>query len=68
MFENVSGFLVFYCFSCLNEVQGVYAGSEPTHLDLEKPFLLSDSVENLNFYGKIEISEPEKNRKIQKFL
>ena len=30
------------------------------HLDLEKLFLLSDSMENLNFYGKIELSEPEK--------
>ena len=35
-------------------------GSEPILLDLEKLFLLSDSLENLNFYGKIEISEIEK--------
>ena len=35
-------------------------GSEPIHLDLEKLFLLSDSMENLKFNGKIEISEPEK--------
>ena len=38
-------------------------GSEPVHLDLEKLFLLSDSMENLKFTGKIEISEPEKNSK-----
>ena len=38
-------------------------GSEPILLDLEKLFLLSDSMENLNFYRKFEISEPEKNRK-----
>ena len=37
-------------------------GSEPILLDLEKLFLLSDSMENLNLYGKFEISEPEKNR------
>ena len=41
-------------------------GSEPIHLDLEKLFLLSDSMENLNLYGKIEISEPEK--KSENFL
>ena len=35
-------------------------GSESTHLDLEKLFLLSDSLENFNFNGKFEISEPEK--------
>ena len=35
-------------------------GSESTHLDLEKLFLLSDSLENLNYYGKNKISEPEK--------
>ena len=39
-------------------------GSEPIHLDLEKLFLLSDSMENLSFYRKNEISEPEK--KIEK--
>ena len=43
-------------------------GSEPIHLDLEKLFLLSDSMENLNFDRKFEISEPEKKiEKIQKF-
>ena len=31
-------------------------GSEPIQLDLEKPLLLSDSLENLNFHRKIEIS------------
>ena len=35
-------------------------GSESTHLDLEKLFLLSDSMENVKFNGKVEISEPEK--------
>ena len=35
-------------------------GSEPIHLDLEKLFLLSDSMENLKFYGKNENSEPER--------
>ena len=34
-------------------------GPEPIHLDLEKLFLLSDSMENLKSNGKIEISEPE---------
>ena len=34
-------------------------GSEPTHLDVEKLFLLSDSLENLRFHTKIEISESE---------
>ena len=38
-------------------------GSESTHLDLEKLFLLSDSMENLIFYGKIEISESENKMK-----
>ena len=38
-------------------------GSEPILLDLEKLFLLSDSMENLKFYQKLEISEPEKNKK-----
>ena len=37
-------------------------GSEPIHLDLEKLFLLSDSMENLKFDGQIQISEPGKNR------
>ena len=42
-------------------------GSEPIHLDLEKLFLLSDSMENLKFNGKFEISEPEKkSKKIRK--
>ena len=36
-------------------------GSEPIHLDLEKLFLLSDSMENLKFDREFEISEPEKN-------
>ena len=45
-------------------MQGLYAGSEPTHLDLEKLFLLSDSLENLNLYGNVEISEPQNVRKI----
>ena len=34
-------------------------GSESTHLDLEKLFLLSDSLENLSFHCKIAISEPK---------
>ena len=41
-------------------------GSEPILLDLEKLFLLSDSMENLKFYGKNEISEPAK--KTEKIL
>ena len=35
-------------------------GSESTHLDLEKLFLLSDSMENVKLNGNIEISELEK--------
>ena len=38
-------------------------GVEPILLDLEKLLLLSDSMENLNFYRIIEISEPEKKSK-----
>ena len=43
-------------------------GSEPILLDLEKLFLLSDSMENRQFYGKIEISEPENFKKLSRFL
>ena len=39
-------------------------GSEPILLDLEKLFLLSDSVENLKLYLKNEISGPAKKKKI----
>ena len=35
-------------------------GSEPIHLDLEKLFLISDSMENLKFNSSFEISEPAK--------
>ena len=38
-------------------------GSEPTHLDLEKLFLLSDSLGNLSFHGKNETSGPEQIEK-----
>ena len=38
-------------------------GSEPIHLDLEKLFLLSDSMENLKSCGNVEISEPDKRYK-----
>ena len=48
--------LVFLLFSTLIQ-------PESTHLDLEKMFLLSDSIENLNFNGKTEISEPAKIQK-----
>ena len=41
-------------------------GSEPILLDLEKLFLLSDSMENLKLNGKIEIAEPE--RKLEKLI
>ena len=37
--------------------------SEPILLDLEKLFLLSDSVENMKLYGKFEVSEPDKDSK-----
>ena len=37
-------------------------GSEPIHLDLEKLFLLSDSMEHLKLNGQFEISDPEKIR------
>ena len=46
-------------------------GSEPVLLDLEKLFLLSDSMENLKLYRNNEISEPDKksiNKKIIKTL
>ena len=33
--------------------------SEPTHLDLEKLFLLSDSMENLNVDGKLNFQNPK---------
>ena len=36
-------------------------GSEPIHLDLEKLFLLPDSMGNPKFYQKFKISEPEKS-------
>ena len=35
-------------------------GSESTHLDLEKLFLLSDSMEKLNVNGKVKNLEPGK--------
>ena len=34
-------------------------GSEPIHLDLEKLFLLSDSMESFNSNRKVEISDPK---------
>ena len=36
-------------------------GSEPILLDLEKLFLLSDSVENLKCNGQLKVSEPEQH-------
>ena len=44
------------------KIQGIpmNPGLEAVLLDLEKLFLLSDSMENLKFSGNIEISEPEK--------
>ena len=42
-------------------------GSEPIHLDLEKLFLLSDSMENLKLDGKHRFRNPKKRtRKIRK--
>ena len=44
-------------------------GSEPVHLDLEKLFLLSDSMENLQFRSKNKNSEPEnKSKKYKQIL
>ena len=54
--ENVG-----YIFQFFNEQEFWIPGSEPTHLDLEKLFLLSDSMGNPKFCQKFEISEPEKN-------
>ena len=43
----------------INPFSGRIPGSEPIHLDLEKLFLLSDSMKNLQINGKHEISEAE---------
>ena len=47
---------LFLYFAYLNDHEFGIPGSEPTHLDLEKLFLLSDSIENLILNGNIELA------------
>ena len=52
--------LICSLFFCITQRSSMIPGSKPILLDLEKLFLLSDSMGNLDLYGKIEISEPAK--------